>query len=85
MRTVCGSRMPSGSWLRICDTASRTSFTARSTGVPIANCTKVLELPSLTVDEISSTPLMPRTAASIRWVTCVSISVGAAPGWVTIT
>ena len=29
---------------------------------------------------ISSTPLIPRTAASMRWVTWVSISVGAAPG-----
>ena len=30
---------------------------------------------------ISSTPLTARTAASTRWVTWVSSSVGAAPGW----
>jgi len=65
--------------------ASRTSLTPRSTGVPMANCTMVLERPSETIELISSMPLMPRTAASTRCVTCVSSSVGAAPGWLTTT
>ena len=60
--------------------ASRTSLTARSVGVPIANWTNVLELPSRIVELISSIPLTPRTAASTFCVTCVSISLGAAPG-----
>ena len=63
-------------------TASRMSLTARSIGVPMANCTNVLELPSRTDELISSMPLTLRTAASTFWVTCVSSSLGAAPGWV---
>jgi hypothetical protein len=72
--------MPSGRSPRICETALRTSLTARSTGVSSSNWTNVLLLPSRTVDWISSTPLMPRMAASTRCVTCVSSSEGAAPG-----
>ena len=72
--------MPSGRLLRICEIALRTSLTARSVGVPSWNCTKVVLLPSRTVLLISSTPVMPRIADSTRWVTCVSISFGAAPG-----
>ena len=41
--------------------------------------------PSRAVELISSTPLIPRTAASTRWVTWVSSSDGAAPGWTTVT
>jgi hypothetical protein len=37
IRRTCGSRMPSGKSPRIFDKASRTSLTARSTGVPIVN------------------------------------------------
>ena len=51
-------------------------------GVPIENWMKVSEDPSDTVELISSMPLRLRTAASTRWVTWVSSSVGAAPGWV---
>ena len=47
--------------------------------------TVVLLLPSLAVDWISSTPLTERTAASTFCVICVSISVGAAPGWLIVT
>src|SRR3546814_4744422 len=39
----------------------------------------------MTDEDISSTPLTPRIAASTRCVTCVSSSVGAAPGWTTTT
>src|SRR5438309_57213 len=72
--------IPSGRLPRICEMASRTSVVARSTGVSIETCTKVPELPSLTVELISSTPSRLRTAASTFCVTCVSSSVGAAPG-----
>ncbi len=72
--------MPSGKSQRMFDTASRTSFTTRSIGVPIVNWTNVFDTPSRTDELISSTPDIPRTAASIFCVTCVSSSVGAAPG-----
>ena len=42
-------------------------------------------LPSVTVEVISSMPCSDRTAASTRCVTCVSSSVGAAPGWLMTT
>jgi hypothetical protein len=45
----------------------------------------VLLLPSRIELLISSTPLTPRIAVSIRWVTCISISLGAAPGCETLT
>src|SRR3954452_9198081 len=77
--------MPSGRLDRTWATALRTSFTARSTGTPMLKITKVNEVPSLTREEISSTPFTPRTAPSIRWVTWVSSSVGAAPGCETTT
>ena len=51
----------------------------------MVNWTLVFELPSRAVDWISSTPLTERTAASTFWVICVSISVGAAPGWLMLT
>ena len=37
------------------------------------------------MDVISSTPRTPRTAASTRWVICVSSSLGAAPGCEMVT
>src|SRR6185436_5630220 len=51
----------------------------------MTNWTLVLLLPSRAVDWISSTPLTERTAASTFWVIWVSISVGAAPGWLIVT
>ena len=50
----------------------------------MVNWTLVFDWPSVTREVISSTPLTPRTAASMRWVTWVSISVGAAPGCTTV-
>ena len=41
--------------------------------------------PSDAVELIDWTPAIERTADSIRWVIWVSISVGAAPGWVIVT
>jgi len=84
-RMICGSRIPSGSSPRIWVTASRTSVTARSTGVSSVKETKVSETPSLTVERISSTPSRLRTDASTRWVTWFSSSLGAAPGWLMTT
>ncbi len=45
-RWTTGSRMPSGNSERTFDTASRTSLTARSVGVPMANSMLVPETPS---------------------------------------
>ncbi len=84
-RVICGSRIPSGRLPRIWAIALRTSFTARSVDVPISNCTKVKLLPSRTELLISSTPFTPRIADSTLWVIWVSISFGAAPGWLTET
>jgi hypothetical protein len=73
--------MPSGKSPRTWSTAFFTSATAPLMSVPILNCTIVWLEPSEAVEVIVSTPAMVRTADSTRWVICVSISVGAAPGW----
>ncbi len=73
--------MPSGRLPRIWSTEFLTSFNPSIVSVPISNSTKVLEEPSLAVELMFLTPLIERTAASIRWVIWFSISVGAAPGW----
>ena len=52
---------------------------------PIWNSTIVWLVPSDAVELIDCTPAIERTADSIRWVIWVSISVGAAPGWVMVT
>ena len=83
-RLTCGCKMPCGRSERILAMASRTSLTARSIGVPMANCTMVRLLPSETVLFTSSTPVMLRTAASTRCVTWFSSSSGAAPGCATM-
>ena len=48
---------------------------------PILNWSEVVDSPSCTVECSSSTPCTLRAAASTRLVTCVSSSLGAAPGW----
>src|SRR5579871_3235239 len=77
--------MPSGSSPRIWSIAFFTSATAPLMSSPMLNSTAVVLVPSAAVELILATPLIDRTAASIRWVICVSISVGAAPGWVIVT
>ncbi len=62
---------------------SRTSFTARSIGVPSVNETLVFDEPSVIWLVMLSTPLTERSDASSFWVTCDSSSGGAAPGWPT--
>src|SRR3712207_1119761 len=49
------------------------------------NSTAVVDTPSTTVEVTVFTPAMPATASSTCLVTCVSISAGAAPDWVTVT
>ena len=53
--------------------------------VPIWKKIIVWLLPSDAVELIVSTPLIVRSEASIFCVICVSISVGAAPGWLITT
>lgn len=64
--------------------ASLVSCTACSVGTSIRNMTTVCELPSVTVDWISSMPVMEATASSISFVTCISSSAGEAPLCVTL-
>ena len=63
------------------ETASRTSVTARSMGVPIWNSMSVCAEPSLAMEEMLRTLPMPATAPSTFCRIWVSISEGAAPGW----
>jgi len=84
-RWTIGSWMPSGRSARTFDTASRTSVTARSIGVPIWNSMPTSAEPSIAVDSMCFTPPMLATAPSIFWMICVSISGGAAPGCETLT
>ncbi len=74
-----------GRFCRICDTALRTSFVARSVFVPKTKVIVVVELPSVTVDRSSS--MLPKLAiaSSIFLVTWNSSSAGPAPGCVTVT
>ncbi len=65
--------------------ASLTSWSAWLVGFSILKRMEVTELPSVTVDMMSSTPSMPATASSISFVTCTSSSAGAAPLCVTVT
>src|SRR5579862_85610 len=77
--------MPCGSWTRTLATASRTSATARSMGVPSSNCTKMNAEPSTAQEVMLSRLPMPAIAPSTFCSTCVSISCGAAPGWLMVT
>ena len=85
MRRTIGSRIPSGSSLRTRATASRTSLTARSTGVPIWNSTVIIAWPSIAREVMCLTLPMLATAPSIFCMICASISLGAAPGCTTMT
>ena len=65
--------------------ALRTSLVAFSTSVDSSNSMIVTETPSVTVERMCRTPLRPAILSSIRRVTWVSISVGAAPGRLALT
>ena len=85
MRGTSGSSMPSGRSLRTLETASRTSVTARSIGVPIWNSTMRYASPSIATDVMRLTLPTLATAPSTFCTICVSISGGAAPGCDTLT
>ena len=78
-RWMIGSLIVRGSSWRTFETASLTSFTARSVFVPSWNSIMVLEDPSVIVDLMCLTFVTPATESSTRLVTCVSSSTGAAP------
>ena len=84
-RSTIGVSIPAGSSSLICEIAFRTSFTARSTSVSIANSTVVAELPSEIVELTCLTPASPPTAFSMRLVVELSSCVGDAPACVTVT
>ncbi len=77
--------MPSGRSERTFATASRTSVTARSIGVPIWNSRKILTEPSMIYVVMLRTLPMLAMDPSTFWAIWVSISVGAAPGWLMVT
>jgi hypothetical protein len=80
-----------GSWTdcgrsdRIWPTDSRTSLVARSGLTPILNSTVVVDTPSLIVERMFLTPARPEIDPSTLRVIWLSISAGAALGWVTAT
>ena len=74
-----------GRLLRIWAMVLRTSFTDLSMSVPSANSTVVEDAPSVIVEVMWRTPVMPANAFSIRVVTDFSISSGDAPDCATET
>jgi hypothetical protein len=80
MRWTVGSWIPCGRSTRTFATASRTSATARSIGVPMLNCTKVRDWPSIASETMLSMLPTPATAPSIFCMIWVSTSWGEAPG-----
>ena len=66
-------------------TALRTSLVTFSRSTPSWNSIEVVDTPSLTTEVMCLTEPSPATASSTRRVTWVSISVGAAPDWTTVT
>ena len=79
-----GSSALAGRSLRMRSIASLVSCTASSVGFSMRKRTTVCDWPSVTVDWISSTPLMEATASSTSLVTCISSSAGEAPLWTTV-
>ena len=66
-------------------TASRTSSSASSSGLPMRNSTKVVEAPSVTVLMSLLMPGRLATESSTLRVTSVSSWLGVAPGSATVT
>ncbi len=85
IRETVGSWMPAGRSTRTLATASRTSATARSIGVPMLNWTKTRDWPSIASEVMLSMLPTPATAASTFCMIWVSTSWGEAPGWYTWT
>ena len=84
-RCAIGSSIERGRSMRTRAMASLTSFKARSWFTSSWNWIIVCDDPSVTVEVMCLTPLMPANASSTLRVTCVSSSAGAAPDCVTRT
>ena len=84
-RWMIGSSVPRGRSTRARDTASFTSFSARSVSVSSRNEIVVFEIPSEIIEVMWWAPGTLETASSIVFVTCDSSSVDAAPNCVTVT
>ena len=85
MRLTTGSSAVAGRSERMRSTASLTSLTAVCVSTSRRNSTIVCEWPSVSVEVTFLTPEMLATASSMRLVICVSSSLGATPGSVTVT
>ena len=75
-----GVSMPVGSSASTVLMRSRTSCAAVSMSFSSRNCTNTCDTPSAEAERSSSMPLAVLTARSMRSVTSVSMSAGAAPG-----
>ena len=75
---TCGST-PSGSVERMRLMAEPIFCSAPSRFVPYSKLAETVELPVVEVDEVSSSPWMPRTACSIGALTRSLTTAGAAP------
>ena len=84
-RWMIGSRISGGSWPRTSEIASRTSCVAWLTSFEKANWTMIWAKPSVELELILSTPLMPESRSSMRVTTSRSTISGAAPGYATAT
>jgi hypothetical protein len=85
MRWITGSCTVRGRSERTRATASLTSLTASAGSVSSRKSIVVVDSPSVIEDAMCRTPEMPATAFSTIFVTCVSISAGAAPNCGTAT
>src|SRR3989338_5560307 len=84
-RVTIGSCMSWGSEPRRLDMALRTSLVTRSWSTPSSNSITVVEAPSTIVELVCRTWPSPAIESSIRRVTWVSSSLGAAPGRTAVT
>jgi len=76
---MMGSSMSVGSFARIVETFSRTSWTAMSMSRSRTNSTVTTETPSVLVEAMVLTPLIVLMASSILSVTSMSMISGLAP------
>ena len=84
-RVTVGGSISRGSCARVDSTWARTSSVAFCMLVPMLNCTRVVDAPWVTTEDIDCTSVMPASEFSIWRVTWVFSSCGAAPDWVTVT
>ena len=77
---MSGGSASTGSWSRIPDTRSRTSFAAPSMSRSMSNSMVIFERPSSLTDSMVRIPSTPETRSSMSWVMRVSTTLAAAPG-----